>query len=67
MHPLLNCCLIVGALTTGALAQTAATRPTNWHDAKTLLIEGQGWPESSAPYTRLPDSARGWFAIRCGA
>ena len=73
MHPLLNCCLIVGALTTGALAQTAATRPTNWHDAKTLLIEGQGWPESSAPYTRLPDSAKGvvrdpvWSLSRCSA
>lgn len=59
MHPLLNTTLIVAILAAGAAAQAPASRPAvDWHDAKTLLIEGQGWPETSAAYTRLPDSAK---------
>ena len=28
-----------------------------WHDARTLLIEGRGWPAVEATYQRLPDRA----------
>ena len=60
MHPLLNTGLVVAILAAGAAAQAPASRPTtDWHDAKSLLIEGQGWAETSAAYTRLPDSAKG--------
>jgi len=28
-----------------------------WHDARDFLVEGQGWPQESAEYSRLPDRA----------
>lgn len=29
-----------------------------WYDLNKIGVEGQGWPETSAPYTRLPAKAR---------
>lgn len=28
-----------------------------WHDAREFLVEGQGWPQESTEYCRLPDRA----------
>lgn len=30
-----------------------------WHDARSLLVEGQAWPAESQPFTRMPDRAHG--------
>jgi len=45
------------------LAQQAATAPElDWHDAKTLTVEGLGYREVKSPYDRLP--ARAEHVIR---
>ncbi|MBI1291600.1 lysophospholipase [bacterium] len=57
----LVCCLVAALLVATILAQpeTALARDVQWHDATDFEIEGRGWPEATAPYDRLPDSAQG--------
>jgi hypothetical protein len=45
-----------------ALVGTAAGAETEWawHDARTLLVEGQGWADPNGAYVRLPARAKGW-------
>lgn len=38
--------------------EKAATAPLQWVDARSLNLEGQGWPSESAPFARLPDRAK---------
>ncbi|MDK2973339.1 MAG: hypothetical protein PWP23_3094 [Candidatus Sumerlaeota bacterium] len=37
----------------------AAAQGVEWRNATEFEIEGRGWPETTAPYDRLPDSAIG--------
>jgi hypothetical protein len=34
-------------------------QPLDWHDARSLTLEGRGWSDTAGPYDRLPPRAEG--------
>jgi len=40
-------------------AATAVEDAVQWYDARKLGVQGQGWPETSEAFCRLPDKAKG--------
>ena len=49
-------CIIMSAVAGTSLA--ADEEEIAWTEGSALAVEGAGWPSESAPWTRLPDSAR---------
>lgn len=49
---------VTSLLGLAAVAQAQTAPPSiDWHDAKTLTLEGKGWADTAAPFDRLPAAA----------
>ncbi|RYD31641.1 MAG: hypothetical protein EOP86_17470, partial [Verrucomicrobiaceae bacterium] len=51
--------LLLLAMAFSLLSIRALALDVQWHDAKSLEVEGRGWEKTATLYGRLPDSAEG--------